>query len=278
MLDIILNILSVFWMFLKPILIILLLVVLVFVVLICVHIVLWYKKGKRFMKSEYPSTYKPRSAFKRLFYDFPKQFALDMYNINPDTFGEQGMIIFTGRQGSGKTVSMTQYLWDITQKYGNVKMITNYNHALQNDELTDWKQLCNYVNGIYGVAVGMDELQNWFSSADSKNFPPQMLEVITQNRKNRRVICGTAQSFYMLAKHIRTQCTEVRECHTFFRCITFVFKKEPILDFEGNVLEMKSRGSYFFVHNEVLRNMYDTYKVIERLVKVGFNEKEKLYD
>ena len=43
-------------------------------------------------------------------------------------------------------------------------------------------------NGINGVIVVMDELQNWFSSNDSKNFPPEMLSVITQNRKNRRMV------------------------------------------------------------------------------------------
>ena len=118
----------------------------------------------------------------------------------------------------------------------------------------------------------MDELQNWFSSNDSKNFPPEMLEVITQNRKNRRIILGTAQSFYLLSKAIRTQTTEVRRCATLLGCLTIVRRFEPILDAEGNVAEWKKKGMYFFVHNKELRDSYDTFKVIQRLTKVGFKE------
>lgn len=32
---------------------------------------------------------------------------------------------------------------------------------------------------------------------------------------------------------------------------------------------------YFFVHNDELRNAYDTYKVIENLRKSGFKEEPK---
>ena len=120
----------------------------------------------------------------------------------------------------------------------------------------------------------MDELQNWFSSNDSKNFPPEMLQVITQNRKNRRVILGTAQNFYLLSKAIRTQTTEVRRCVTLLGCITIVRRFEPILDAQGDVLEWKNKGMYFFVHDKKLRESYDTYKVIERLQKVGFKEEQ----
>ena len=67
---------------------------------------------------------------------------------------------------------------------------------------------------FFGVICCLDEMQNWFSSNQSRDFPPEMLQVITQNRKNRRVIFGTAQTFNRLSKPIREQATEVRECHT----------------------------------------------------------------
>lgn len=120
----------------------------------------------------------------------------------------------------------------------------------------------------------MDELQNWFSSNDSKNFPPEMLSVITQNRKNRRIILGTSQVFNMLAKAIRTQTTEVRRCTTLLGCLTLVRRLEPILDSEGNVVEWKKKGFYFFAHDKKLRESYDTWKVIERFKNVGFQKRE----
>ena len=103
-----------------------------------------------------------------------------------------------------------------------------------------------------------------------------MLTIITQNRKNRRIILGTSQNFYLLAKAIRSQATEVRRCSTFFGALTLVRKFEPILDSEGNVQEYKRRGWYFFVHDKELRESYDTFKVIERATKVGFQDVPKI--
>ncbi len=47
------------------------------------------------------------------------------------------------------------------------------------------------------------------------------------------------------------------------------------MDSEGNVVEFKKRGMYFFVHDKELRNCYDTYKVIERFRSVGFQERSQ---
>ena len=41
----------------------------------------------------------------------------------------------------------------------------------------------------------------------------------------------------------------------------------------GNVQEFKKRGWYFFVHDEDLRESYDTYFVIESLAESGFQDK-----
>lgn len=162
------------------------------------------------------------------------------------------------------------------KEYPSCKVLTNLAYTKEDIALNHWKQLVDFKNGIYGVIAAIDELQNWFSSNQSKNFPPEMLQVITQNRKNRRVILGTAQNFYMLAKNIRSQCTEVRECFTIFGSLTIVRKREPVLDNDGNVVEWKNRGMYFFVHDKELRDSYDTYKVIESLKNSGFIESKPI--
>jgi hypothetical protein len=228
-------------------------------------------KGKKKQPGQYKRLKKP-SKLKRLLIDFPRQYSIDMINRQPDFFKYQGLIIYEGRQGSGKTSTMIHDTLQIKKEFPRCKTITNLAMLGQDDELKHWKQLVHYKNGIYGVIAVMDELQNWFSCNQSKDFPPEMLSVITQNRKNRRVIFGTAQSFHLLAKSIRSQCIEVRKCNTFFGCLTFVHRKEPILDSEGNVAEWKNRGWYFYVHNQELREAYDTWKVIESYAKSGFKE------
>lgn len=243
----------------------------VFSFLIAINIAIGLIQGKRFKKGEHHIV-KKRGFLKRVFIDFPHQFTEDLFDRDPEFFRYQGLIIFEGRQGSGKTMGMTEFALRMKEEYPLSKTITNYGLKGQDKELRDWRMLINYKNDKQGVIVGMDELQNWFSSNDSRNFPPEMLGIITQNRKNRRIILGTSQNFYLLSKAIRSQATEVRRCTTLFGCVTIVKRVEPFLDSEGNVVEWKNRGMYFFVHNKKLRNAYDTYKVIENLSKSGFKE------
>lgn len=249
----------------------LLILLAIFSFLVSINIVIGLAKGKRFKKGEH-NRVKKTGFLRRIFIDFPHQFTDDLFERDPEFFKYQGLIIFEGRQGSGKTMSMVEFILRIQEEYPLAKTTTNFGLISQNKELKDWKMLIDYKNDKQGVIVGMDELQNWFSSNDSKNFPPEMLGIITQNRKNRRIILGTSQNFYLLAKAIRSQATEVRKCLTFFGCLTVVKRVEPILDSEGNVQEWKNRGMYFYVHNKKLRESYDTYKVIENLKKSGFKE------
>lgn len=228
-------------------------------------------EGKRIPKGSRRRLRKP-SLLKKIFILMPKQFIEDLFTRPADFFTYQGLIIFEGRQGSGKTISMVQFMKDMQYEYPEAKCTTNLAYTDENKPLKTWTMLIDYKNGHKGVIVAMDELQNWFSSNDSKNFPPEMLSVITQNRKNRRIILGTSQNFYLLAKAIRSQATEVRRCATYFGCLTVVRRLEPILDSEGNVVEWKKRGIYCFVHDKELRESYNTWKVIENLKQSGFKD------
>lgn len=235
---------------------------------------LWeYHKGRRPAPTSVRHVRRPNLIYS-LFILTPKQMVEDYINRPADFFKPQGLIIFTGRQGRGKTVAMAEYIQHLQACYPKSKCITNFDFKYQDDALLHWKQLIDYKNTHKGVIVGMDELQNWFSSNQSKNFPPEMLSVITQNRKNRRVILGTSQNFYLLAKAIRSQATEVRECMTLAGCFTIVRCREPILDDKGDVKEWKNRGWYWFTHTPKIRNSYDTYKVIESLSEAGFVDRK----
>lgn len=270
--------LSMFWSMIKVFVDLLkypLYFVLICILLILISCAFYYVKGllkgKRVPKGNRRRLVKP-SLLKKIFILMPKQYIEDLFSRPADFFPYQGMIIFEGRQGSGKTISMVRYMKDMQYEFPDALCTTNLAYTDENKPLKTWTMLIDYKNGYKGVIVAMDELQNWFSSNDSKNFPPEMLSLITQNRKNRRIILGTSQNFYLLAKAIRSQATEVRRCATYFGCLTVVRRLEPILDSEGNVVEWKKRGIYCFVHDKELRDSYNTWKVIENLRKSGFKE------
>lgn len=277
MLSMIWSVIKVFVDFLKYPIFVILGLILIFILSCLIFLVKGLLEGRRIPKGGRRKLKEPNLLVK-LFYLVPKQFVEDLFNRPEDFFKYQGLIVFEGRQGMGKTISMVKFMQDMQYEFPNALCTTNLAYTDENKPLKTWKMLINYKNGFKGVIVAMDELQNWFSSNDSKNFPPEMLSVITQNRKNRRIILGTSQNFYLLSKAIRSQTTEVRRCATYFGCFTIVTRVEPILDSEGSVVEWKKRGRYCFVHNKELRDSYNTWKVIERFKEVGFKEEVSTTD
>lgn len=247
-------------------------IVLAVFVLLCFS---WFLVFKYYFKLEFkPSGVKPQRRdgfFKQLICDVPKRYILDIQQREPGFFQPKGIHMFCGEQGSGKTISAVELMIRLQKTYPEAKCITNFGLASENDELSDWHQMLDYTNGHKGVIVGIDEIQNWFMSGKNQ-LPEGMLEVATQNRKNCRILCCTAQVFTRVNKGLREQVTMVYNPHTFLGCFTIVIKRKPVFDSEGNVIDMKFRGMYSFVHSEDLRNAYDTYKVIHTLSREGFKD------
>jgi len=262
------------WSQLIKILLVLLTPVFIEIVLVLFFIIMEIKKGKKIKKSQ--STYKRKSVIYRLFYEFPKRLALDIVNRNPDEFKEYGLHMVCGEQGSGKTISVVEMLLRMKEQYPKVKIRTNMSYKYQDDTILDWKDLVKNDNGEYGQIEVLDEIQTWFSSMESKNFPPEMLTEISQQRKQRKMLIGTAQVFSRIAKPIREQTTFVYCPMTLLGCLTIVRKTKPeYWDDEKQVFKRYIK-TYFFVHNSKIRNAFDTYEKIERYSKSGFQSPDWL--
>lgn len=180
------------------------------------------------------------------------------------------MHLLCGEQGSGKTTLMAYLIRKYRYMYPRLKVRTNFNCTFQDFPLNSWKDLTLDTNGVYGELDCIDEVQNWFSSNQSKNFPPDMLTVITQQRKVRRCILATSQVFTRVAKPIRENTYLMYYPFTIFGCLTVVRVYKPILDCEGQLKEKKLRKLFFFVHDKELREMFDSYKTICSLSDSGF--------
>lgn len=242
-----------------------------------VFFVLMYWLYWRFIKRIKPiknekGTYKEHSIIRRIFVDFPKQFAYDWITLDPNTFKQYGMHLLCGEQGCGKTTLMAYLVRKYKRIYPKLIVRSNFSCSMQDLELTSWEELTLNTNGIYGELDCIDEIQNWFSSMASKNFPPDMLTIITQQRKVRRCILATSQVFTRVAKPIRENTYLMYYPFTLFGCITFVRVYKPILNEDGTLKEKKLRKFFFFVHDQELRTMFDSYKTICTLRQSGFKD------
>ncbi len=214
--------------------------------------------------------YKQHSLFRRLLVDFPRRIALDRLTMDPNTFKEYGMHLLCGEQGSGKTSLMAYLVRMYKQMYPRVKVVSNFECTMQDQPLKNWRQLTLDTNGIYGEIDCIDEIQNWFASNASRDFPPDMLTIITQQRKVRRCILATSQVFNRVAKPIRENTYLMYYPLTIAGALTVVRVYKPVLDEKGDLQKRQLKKVFCFVHDEELREMFDSYKTICSLTQSGF--------
>ena len=218
-----------------------------------------------------------RSKLIRIYYDFPKQYVDDCFSKLPDTFEEKGLHLIVGEQGSGKTISLVHLLMSLQYRYPKCKVRTNMLYKHEDGVINSWQDLVFENNGIYGEIDVLDEIQNWFNSLESKDFPIEMFQEISQQRKQRKMIVGTAQVWQRVAKPIREQCAFVYKPITAFGCLTIVRKYKPKVNEDGSVEKLQLREMYFFVHNSEIRDSFDTYHKIKSMSLKGFkSESDRL--
>lgn len=226
------------------------------------------KDGKRIAKK---GSVKKISKFERLFLQLPWQIVQDVYSHEDYAFQENGFHLIVGEQGCGKTITVVYLLKRYKEEYPQLKIRTNMAYKEEDGVIENWRSLVLNNNGVQGQIDVLDEVQNWFNSLESKDFPVEMMQEITQQRKQRKMIMGTSQVWQRVAKPIREQVKYVYKPATLFGCLTIVGKYKPQINDEGSLDALKFRGAFFFVHTAELRNAFDTYKRIETIsLKGGF--------
>lgn len=237
----------------------------------------WYYIYYRFIKKiklpvrTYVKKIKKRGFLKRIFIDFPRRFVLDMMTRDPNEFGLYGFHLFVGEQGSGKTVATAEFLKRIKSEYPLSKCATNFEYIDEDSQINSWKDLVFNNNDIYGQVDVIDEIQNWFSCNQSKDFPPEMIQEITQQRKQRKIMIGTTQRFERMAKPLREQVNYIYYPITLAGCLTVVKVCKPSIDSGGDIVKLRTVRRYFFIHSDELRNSFDTYHKIKKQAADGFN-------
>lgn len=225
--------------------------------------------------------YSSRGFFNKLSLFFSYK-TYDVYRSMRDgtKFEEYGTSMYCGRQGAGKTISMTEYLERMRVKYPEALIVTNYGYKHQHAEFRDWNDFFDIRNGEKGVIFAIDEIQNEFSAAAWNKFPESLLSEITQQRKQRIKIVCTSQIFTRVAKPLREQCNDVIECWTFAGRWTFT-KCLDAVDYNHTIdsptAKDKIRKLYkkSFVQDGSIRELFDSYEKIEKIGKTEFAEREK---
>ena len=187
---------------------------------------------------------------------------------NPDYFHPAGIWVFTGPQGSGKTLSMVQCLKMILEEYPKAKVCSNLDIKGLDREIipfTDYSQIKTLTNGTDGIIFVLDEIHVLWNSLESKEIPISEMACFCQMRKDRRMILGTSQKYNRIAKPIREQLQYVIDCHNFFNLVQVNTVIDPN---EGQEMDGQLVGAvvckHFWFHRPELYTSYDTLFKIEK--------------
>lgn len=200
---------------------------------------------------------------------YKKQFKKD----HPNYFDPDGLILFCGGQGAGKTLSAVRYIDRVKSLYPDCIIVSNISLNLSKEceilKYTSIKDVSAMDNGYSGILLFLDEIQVEFNSLESSKIHPSVIQTISQQRKRRLHVVGTTQLFKRLAKPWREQCNCVVDCFPLLKHI----QRCSLVDFgtiaedpNGNLTEYSySQHSFFFR----APRFYEMYNTFERVNRVG---------
>lgn len=194
-----------------------------------------------------------------------------------------GIYGFFGLPGKGKTMAMCEKLRELRSLYGNdIYIMTNFCYNDEDFQFTSWKDLLKEYDKP--LVCAWDEVQNEFNSRDFKSFPIALLTLLTQVRKKNGIqILYTAQRWHFVDKNFRSLSFGCYECNTILGCFTITKMYDPV-DYDS----LCSNSDYekrrkirpikvdSFIQGEVLRNCYDSYKMLQTAMTKEYMDREEI--
>lgn len=185
-------------------------------------------------------------------------------------FPYAGMWIFSGPQGSGKTLMAMTFVRQILSDYPDCKLVSNINiYGLPSVPYTGLDDFERYANGQDGTIFLIDEIHILFNALESKGMPLSTMQIWAQNRKNRRLILGTSQRFNRVSKGVREQTTWNYECHRPILGCLYSYRVLDGANYDDNGRYIVEDGAdkprrHWYVPSVSTMRSYNTLEVVRR--------------
>lgn len=183
-----------------------------------------------------------------------------------------GVFMFVGEVGQGKTISAIKHAQKLKEEDDRINIYTNFYMNGENGRIDHWSDMLDVPS--YSIII-LDEVQNTFSQREWNSFPPQLVQLLTQNRKWGKNEGGerppgirlimTTQDYENTDVMLRRLCNKVINCSAWFGGRLIYNKWYKRKEFEKTDEKRRNEGLKAIVADDELRNSYDTYRILETM-------------
>lgn len=203
-----------------------------------------------------------------------------------------GIYQFVALPGEGKTMSMVAHMErfrkECEENKQPYKIACNFTYKYSDVYIKHWIDMVScakwcYENN-YRCLIAFDEIHVTFDSSDWKDFPAEVLAMLSFNRKYGLEFCCTSQIYERIPKKIRdianytVICKNIGHFDRLFR--DYYFDKG---DYESEFSGKRKNCKFIrqFVADDQFYNLYNTLEQVDNMVKNAKEEKmnrEKAFD
>lgn len=199
------------------------------------------------------------------------QYQREFNRAHPEYMKPDGLIVFCGGQGAGKTLSAVRYISRLKKLYPGAVLVSNINLYIPGVEVLPYEGIDavkEMDNGFAGIILLLDEIQVEFSNLDQLHKHPSIIATISQQRKRRLHVIGTTQLFKRLAKPWREQCNAIVDCESILGGKVQINKVVDLgtiaEDSSGNLTTYDYSDRFFWFRSKKYFEMYDTLERVNR--------------
>lgn len=193
------------------------------------------------------------------------------FTHDKDVFDVFGVDVFCGEMGSGKTISMIDWVYHLMKTYKKCLLVTNLDVSFPGVSFdrvipyVSFQDFYHYHNDDFGIIYMIDEMQieanniDKLSSSDSK----ALNTFFTQLRSKHIYVVGSTPNFSRLSKLVRENFKTLVVCHNKGLKQTNKYfcrhSQEDKFVVDGN-LNLELFDEYSFYHTRFLYGLFNTFE------------------
>lgn len=214
-----------------------------------------------------------RLKLRNKFLSFARWVLVDFLRLQSKKFF--GIYMFVGLPGQGKTLSMVAHIERVRARNKDVYVATNFGYKYEKESIEHWMDIVRVAEYCrmkkLKCIIAIDEIHTTFDSSDWKNFPPELLSLLSFNRKyNLQFLCS-AQIYDRIPKKIRdignftVICKNVGLLDRYF--VNYYFSKS---DYDS-VFDGKRKKAKFIKTYVAGDDLYACYNTLSKVAKMTGN-------